>query len=524
MRVKGVAGREVVVIGGGVAGTSLLVQLVRVLADRRPPHPVRAVRVVDPRPAGWGLAFGDEDPLLLCNSAAELNSLLADRPGDFVDHLRAHGWTGSAKDCVPRARMAEYCADRADRAREQAGRAGIAVEHVRASAVSISAVAADGRGGHRVRLSTGEELRADDVVVCTGVHRPRVPCGFEAFRHHPRYVDSPYPASRIREGLRPRSRVLVVGSHQSAADAALLLCRDGHRTTLTSPSGMLPAVRESLAAPVRAYPPLERISRLDPADPYLADRLARCVVEAVRLSGRRPLRTQVSHASDPVRRLREETALAEAGACTWPDVIVPMIEQLIELAPGLPAGRLEELSAEFAWLTDRYATALARVNARRLLAHFDSGMLRMARPYPRAVSFEGGLWRVERSGAAPEAYDYVVNATGFERPVLHWDRERTALHLDGAPAGGTAAGRLEADLRVRTGPGAPPQRVWVVGVGTHVRVPFANHLRNVVRQARQVAGRLAEPVPGPALSGIVGISTVSPISAIRPMPPGDSLS
>ncbi|MGW2597327.1 FAD/NAD(P)-binding protein [Streptomyces klenkii] len=518
MDVKDDTGREVVVIGGGVAGTSLLVQLVRTLSGRRPPHPVRAVRVVDPRPAGWGLAFGDEDPLLLCNSAAELNSLLADRPGDFVEHLRAHGWTGSAKDCVPRARMAEYCADRAARAREQAGRAGIAVEHVRASAESVGA-AADGRGGHRVRLSTGEELYADDVVVCTGVQRPRIPYGFAEFRHHPRYLDSPYPSSRIREGLRPRSRVLVLGTHQSAADAALLLCRDGHRATLTSPSGKLPAVRESLAAPLRAYPPLERVPRLDPADPYLEDRLARCVVEAVRLYDRRPLRRQVSRASDPVRRLREETALAEAGACAWPDVIVPMIEQLISLAPELPAGRLEELSAEFAWLTDRYATALARVNARRLLAHFDSGALRVARPYPRAVSFEDGLWRVERSGAAQETYDYVVNATGFERPVLHWDRERTALHLDGVPAGGTAVGRLEADLRVRSRPGAPPERVWVVGVGTHVRIPFANHLRNVVRQARQVADRLAETAPPDPAD-----PSFSVISAIRPMPSGDRLS
>ncbi|WP_424888618.1 FAD/NAD(P)-binding protein [Streptomyces sp. XH2] len=510
---KGDTGREVVVIGGGVAGTSLLLQLVRTLAGRRPPHPVRSVRVVDPRPAGWGLAFGDEDPLLLCNSAAELNSLLADRPGDFVDHLRAQGRPGSAKDCVPRARMAEYCADRAAWAREQAGRSGITVEHVRASAETIG-TEADG-GGHRVRLSTGQELYADDVVVCTGVQRPRVPRGFAEFRHHPRYLDSPYPASRIRQGLRPRSRVLVLGSHQSATDAALLLCRDGHRATLSSPSGKLPAVRESLAAPLRAYPPLERISRLDPADPYLEDRLVRCVVEAVRLHDRRPLRRQVSRACDPVQRLREETALAEAGACAWPDVIVPLIERVIELAPELPAGRLEELSAKFAGLTDRYATALARVNARRLLAHFDSGMLRLARPYPRAVSFEGGLWHVERSGAAPETYDYVVNATGFERPVLHWDREGTALHLDGAPAGGTAVGRLEADLRVRREPGAAAQRVWVVGVGTHVRIPFANHLRNVVRQAGQVADRLTEPVPD---------STFSGISAIRPMSSGGRLS
>ncbi|GGX97610.1 hypothetical protein GCM10010324_49780 [Streptomyces hiroshimensis] len=490
-----ITGRDVVIVGGGVAGTSVLLQLVSALTDCRPPRPVRSVRVVDPHPAGWGLAFGDDDPLLLCNTAAELNSLLADRPGDFVDHLREHGWTGTAKDCVPRARMAEYCADRSARAREQAGRIGVAVQHVRASAESISA---GGPDGHRVRLGTGEELRADDVVVCTGVHRPRVPDGFAAFLDHPRYLDSPYPAARIRQGLRPGSRVLVLGSHQSAADAALLLCRDGHRAALTSPSGRLPAVRESLAAPLRPYPPLERISRLDPADPYLEDRLVRCVVEAIRLRDRRPLRRQVSRAGDPVQRLREETALVEEGACAWPDVMVPLIEQLIALAPALPPGRLRELAAEFAWMTGRYATALSHVNARRLLAHFDCGALRMLRPYPRSVSFEDGTWLAERSGAAPERFDYVVNATGFSPPLLHWDREQSVLHLDGAPEGATAVGRLEADLRVRSGPEARPEHVWVVGVGTHVRIPFANHLRNVVRQARQVADRLAQAPAEPA--------------------------
>ncbi|MFI1800321.1 FAD/NAD(P)-binding protein [Streptomyces sp. NPDC020379] len=483
-------GRTVAVVGGGVAGTSVILHLVRTLlgpsggAGR---GRVGTVLLIDPQPAGWGLAFGDTDPLLLCNTAVEINSLLADRPFDFVTYLRRHGWTGGEKDCVPRARMAEYCHDRFTWARERAAAHGIAVRQVRGTAALVETRGAE---GPRIELADGRVVRADGVVVCTGVHRPRTPDGFAAFTAHPRYLDSPYPAARIRT-LRPDSRVLVVGSHQSAVDASLLLCRDGHRTTVTSPSGLLPAVRVSLAAPVRDFPPLDRIARLDPGDPCLEERLVRCVVEAVRLLGPLPLRRQTSRAADPVRRLREETALMEEGACACAGVMVPLIEAVIALAPALPPARRTALAARFGWFTGRYATAVTAVNARRLLACFDSGALRMAPSYPSAVAFDGGAWRVAAPDGRVERFDYVVNATGYHPPVLHWDRAGSALHLGDPPPHATAVDHLEGDLRVRRAAGAAPERVWVVGVGTHVRIPFANHLRNVVRQARQVARELA---------------------------------
>ncbi|MEU3751427.1 FAD/NAD(P)-binding protein [Streptomyces olivoreticuli] len=486
------AGRDVVVIGAGVAGTSVVLHLVRALLDSERPgpgeSPVRSVRLVDPHPAGWGLAFGDTDPMLLCNTAVEINSLLADRPGDFVDYLRQRGWTGGEKDCVARARMAEYGHDRYVWARERAAAHGVAVHQVRGTAESVHVGDAD--GAQWVRLADGRELRADEVVVCTGVHRPRIPDGFAAFEGHPHYLDSPYPADRIR-GLPPDSRVLVLGSRLSAVDAALLLCRDGHRTTLTSPSGLLPPARVSLSMARRDFPPLERISLLDPDGPLLEERLTRCVVESIRLLDRRPLRLQTSRAADPVRRLREETALVEEGACSWAEVMVPLIETVIALAPSLRPARRRALMARFSWFTGRYATAMTVVNARRLLACFESGALRMADSYPSGVSFAEGAWRVERPDGQVDRFDYVVNATGYHPPALHWDREGSALHLGDPPARATAVDRLEGDLRVRRAGGAAPERIWVVGVGTHVRIPFANHLRNVVRQARQVARELS---------------------------------
>ncbi|MFI1968695.1 FAD/NAD(P)-binding protein [Streptomyces cinnamoneus] len=482
-------GREVAVVGAGVAGTSVFLHLIQALGRLRD-RPVRAVTLVDPHPVGWGLAFGDSDTLLLCNSAAEVNSLLADRPADFVGYLRGRGWAGDPRDCVPRARMAEYCHDRYAEARAAATALGVEVRHARATAESVG-TAGDGR--RLLRLSTGRELPADDVVLCTGVHRPRVPAGFAEFTRHPRYLDGPYPAARLRREVRPDSRVLVLGTRQSAVDAALLLCRDGHRATMTSPSGRLPAVRVSLGAPAGDLPPVRAVAALDPADPLLAERLTRRVVEAVRLLDDRPLRRQTSRATDPVRRLREETALVEAGACAWSGVVMAVMEAAIALGPGLTAERRAGLLARFDWFTARYVTAMTVVNARRLLAHFATGALALAGSYPHTVAFADGAWRVSWPGSgAPDRFDHVVNATGFELPVLHHSPDGRTLHLTGPPEGATAVDRLEADLRVRQWPGAPPEPVWVAGVGTHPRVPFSNHLRNVVRQARQVAHDVAD--------------------------------
>ncbi|MGK5632359.1 hypothetical protein, partial [Streptomyces sp. URMC 123] len=319
-----------------------------------------------------------------------------------------------------------------------------------------------------------------------------------------RYLDSPYPTARLRarvgEPPRPARRVLVVGSHQSAVDAALLLCRDGHRTTMTSPSGRLPAVRTSLALPTRPLPPLERIAGLDPADPLLDLRLTRRVVEAVRLLDPRPLRRQVAHGTDPAERLREEIRLVEEGACAWPGVVLGLMEALIELGPALTPAERGALLARHQWFVGRYATAMTVVNARRLLAHFDAGALRL-RGYPARIEALPAGWRVTWQDGTADRFDHVVNATGFHLPEIFPEvpREvpedfpearRGGVRLLDPPPGARPLAGLGPDLRVRGEATAAPERIWVVGVGTHPRVPFSNHLRNVTRQARHVARQL----------------------------------
>ncbi|MFE9679508.1 FAD/NAD(P)-binding protein [Streptomyces sp. NPDC006259] len=482
-------------IGCGAVGTSVFLHLVDPAARPHPVPPsrpragrIRSVTLVDPNPVGWGLAFGDGDPLLMCNSAVNLNSLLAHHPADFFEHLREHGWQGRPDDCVPRAWMAAYSHQRYTRARRSATTRGIQVQHLRATARTVTAQ----HDAYHVHLDDGQEITATHVVICPGVHRPRTPDAFPPHQHHPAYLDSPYPTARLRGHLTGPARVLVLGTHQSAIDAALLLCRDGHHTTLTSPSGRLPAVRTALTAPTRPHPPLQRITRLDPADPHLADKITRHVIEAIRLIDPRPLRHQTSAATDPAQRLREEIALAERGACGWAEICTPLIEAVIALAPALPPAHRDALMTRSGWFISRYATATTLINARRLLTHINAGALHVADSYPTTASFTGGSWRVQRPGRAPEHFDHVINATGFHPPHLAWEPGNNTWYLNPSPVPPSTAPveNLEADLRLRPRPAAPPERIWVVGVATHIRIPFANHLRNAVRQAGQVTDQI----------------------------------
>ncbi|MEU9982187.1 FAD/NAD(P)-binding protein [Streptomyces sp. NPDC050856] len=483
-RSVGGRGRRVVVIGGGVAGTSLVVQL---MASRDAAGAIASVDVVEPRAVGWGLAFGDDDPLLMCNSAVNVNSLRADRPDDFAMYLRECGWTGRAGDVVPRGELARYCERRFRAARRQAARWGIPVRHVRGVVTSVRVR----EEGYRVVLRDGTEVAASDVVVCVGVHRARVPDGFAAYTDHPRYVASPYPSRRLRGHVPADSRVLVLGTRQSAIDAALLLCGEGHQVTMASRSGRLPAVREALREPPAALPSLQRLVRLDPTDPLLAQRLTRLAVEAIRLLDTRPLRRQTSPAGDSVERLRQETTLAESGACAWAEISVALIEAVIELFPTVRPERRGELLERFAWFIDRYLTAMTTVNARRLLRHLSTGALRVSPAYPRDIQVESDGWHLRWPSGARESFDVVVNATGFELPWLYWDGERQALLLDRPSPDARVVDRLDDELRLTLRPARPPERIWVAGVATHVRVPFSNHLRNVVRQAGWVAGQLS---------------------------------
>ncbi|ATL26070.1 FAD/NAD(P)-binding protein [Streptomyces formicae] len=471
---------DLLIIGAGATGVSVFVNAVRTARHR-------SIRIVDPRDVGRGIAFGEYHPDLLTNSSCEANSLVPDEPYDFVDYLCDRGLSRAPHDVVERRLLGEYVAHRFEEYSVLAAARGVRVERIRARARSIG----KRTGGYRVALSDGTEVRASDVVVAAGLEKPRIPELMRAHQDDPTFLASPFPADRLARRVPPGSRVLVLGSRQSAVDAALLLCGDGSRVTMASPSGQLPAVRTATPLLPASVTASQGIASLDSADPRLVRKLTRIMVESVRQCDARPLREQMTGATDPVQRLRAETALAESGACAWQDVAVGVSAELAAWIPTLPPPARAKVLKAFHTVGRRYATALILPNARKLLGHIDRGALRLARDYPVRVRRRGPVWSVEWPDGDVSTVDRVVSACGYEPPVLWHDTTDDSIHLEHAPRHALPVDRLGADLRIRTSAQAPPENIWVVGAATHVRVLFfATLLYIAAHQAKDVALQL----------------------------------
>ncbi|SKA02210.1 FAD-NAD(P)-binding [Marinactinospora thermotolerans DSM 45154] len=472
--------RDIAIVGAGVAGISAFVQLVREAGAG-----LSSVTLIDPNAPGTGPVFGDPDPDLLCNTSAGICSLLPEAPSDFVGFCAEHARPVGDADLVPRSWIGEYARVlfRDHSAPARARGVGVAHEPGRVHRVTRTG------GGYRLRLGDGRERTFSHVIVAVGLGGPVVPDGFAALTSHPRWTPSPYPSARLRRrvGDAP-SRVLVVGGGLSAVDAALLLCRDGHHVTLASRSGLLPAVRARILPSPRPLPSLEGIVGLEPDDPLLHHKVGRAVVEAVRVVSPLPLRRQLSRSTDPVRRLREETALAEAGLCHWQDVLLSVFHAASAWSEGLPLPDREAALAPVRPVIWRYVTSLALPNARKLLAHIDAGKLTLDTYDPARVRAHDGGFEVASRDGRVRVHDHVVAAAGFHMPALHHDAD--GVHLVDPPPSAVPLTAIDGDLRLHLD--GRPERIWVIGPASHVRRSFVNFLTSVAVQARAVARQIGE--------------------------------
>lgn len=468
--------RDVAVIGAGATGVSLFGQLVRGAAEH-----LRSITVIDTGEPGHGPVFGDPDDDVLCNTSAGIQSLFPEEPADFLDFCRAEGRPVERSAFVPRGRVGAYCRTRFQEHAELARAKGITVTQLRGRAHRI----APAPGGRTVHLSDGTRLVASDVAVCVGLGSPRIPDGFAPHSTHPRFIGCPFPTSALRARLpRAGARVLVVGSGLTAVDAAVLLCRDGHQVTIASRTGVLPAVRSHTLPGARRCAALDGLQH---GSPDLSQRIRRALVESVRTVGPAPLRRQLAGGTDPVRRLRDETEIVEAGRCHWQDVVLAVADAVTRCTAGMPLAQRNEVLGPYRSAMWRYMMAIALPNATKLLHHLDSGALHLAAYDPHSLRARDRGFTVTLSGDRAAEYDHVVAAAGFGPADLF--RHQDSVHLGHHAAPGAHPIReLGPDLRL--GPDDEPGGIWVAGSATHVREPFASFLRTATRQAHTVVDGL----------------------------------
>lgn len=235
---------DVLIVGGGLSGAMLAVQLLRLPGQRR-------ILIVEPRAElGRGEAYSATELGHTLNGNAARMSVDPDNADDLTQWLQAYiadgGWPESDQQHVPvselfmpRGIFGLYVQQRLDEAREQGATWGSTAEHVRGEVVDLQSDS----DGVLLTLADGRQLDGASAVLATGMFpaartRQKQSSGLNAAAVDPWDVAG---MSRID----PQGTVLIIGSGLTMVDAVVSLEQAGHRGPIRviSRHGLLPHVR-----------------------------------------------------------------------------------------------------------------------------------------------------------------------------------------------------------------------------------------------------------------------------------------
>ncbi|SDX51124.1 Uncharacterized NAD(P)/FAD-binding protein YdhS [Pseudomonas syringae] len=235
---------DILIIGGGLSGSMLAVQLLRRPGQRR-------IMIIETRSElGRGEAYSATEPGHTLNGNAARMSVDPDNPADLTEWLNAYlaegGWPESAEQPVPVAELFPprgvfglYVQQRLREARVAGDVYGSTLEHVRGEAVDVQPDAS----GVSITLADGGLLRGRHAVLATGMYAASRTPMRESNGLNAAALD-PWDVGGMRQ-LDPQARVLIIGSGLTMVDAVVSLEKAGHRGPIQvfSRHGLLPHVR-----------------------------------------------------------------------------------------------------------------------------------------------------------------------------------------------------------------------------------------------------------------------------------------
>lgn len=236
---------DVLIIGGGLSGTLLAVQLLRLPGQRR-------IVIVESRSElGRGEAYSATELGHTLNGNAARMSVDPDDADDLTRWLTAFiaagGWPESDQQHVPVAELFPprgifglYVQQRLAEAQAVGERFGSTVEHARGEVTDLQVEAS----GVRVSLAGHTEpLNGRFGVLATGMFAAARTPQRDSNALNAAAVD-PWDVNAMRQ-LDPRGRVLIIGSGLTMVDAVVSLEQAGHRGPIDvfSRHGLLPHVR-----------------------------------------------------------------------------------------------------------------------------------------------------------------------------------------------------------------------------------------------------------------------------------------
>lgn len=232
---------DVVIIGGGLSGTMLAVQLLRRPGQRR-------ILVIEPRAElGRGEAYSAVELGHTLNGNAARMSVDPDNADDLTQWLTAYigagGWPESDQQHVP---ISELFPPRGifglyaqQRLAEAKALSASTVEHIRAEVVDLQV----GDDSVVLTLDNGQQLHGAQAVLATGMFPAARTPQTQSSGLNAAAVD-PWDVQAMTR-IDPQAPVLIIGSGLTMVDAVVSLEQAGHRGPIEvfSRHGLLPHVR-----------------------------------------------------------------------------------------------------------------------------------------------------------------------------------------------------------------------------------------------------------------------------------------
>ena len=235
---------DVLIVGGGLSGTLLAMQLLRLPGARH-------IVLVEPRAElGRGEAYSATELGHTLNGNAARMSIDPVDADDLTRWLQAHiadgGWPESAEQQVPVAHLfpprglfGQYAQQRLAEALVIGSRQGSSLTHIRDEVVDLLT----DEQRVQVTLKDGRQLQAAAAVLATGMFPAARTAQRQSSGLNAAALD-PWDVEALR-GLAVDARVLIIGSGLTMVDALESLNRAGHRGPIEvfSRHGLLPHVR-----------------------------------------------------------------------------------------------------------------------------------------------------------------------------------------------------------------------------------------------------------------------------------------
>lgn len=235
---------DILIVGGGLSGSMLAVQLLRLSGARR-------ILIIEPRAElGRGEAYSATELGHTLNGNAARMSVDPDNADDLTewltDFIAAGGWPEAHEQDVPVAELfpprglfGVYVQQRLAEARAMGATRGSSVEHVQGEAVDLQVNDAS----VNIELADGRSLQGRFAILATGMYAASRTPQRQSSGLNAAAVD-PWDVAAMRE-LDPKARVLIIGSGLTMVDAVVSLQQAGHRgpVDIFSRHGLLPHVR-----------------------------------------------------------------------------------------------------------------------------------------------------------------------------------------------------------------------------------------------------------------------------------------